>query len=311
MSDEGPLFPTQLADARETFPDPGGTPRNEHALQCFIDKGELPPVSERAGLMRYIQRLSIDAAVRGDYGEADRCSELNRKFYDACVESEGRARMKSEIEAMDARIAAAHEELAEVERKWEAIFAEVKAAERSRMEQLIDSQGHELVEFDTRWRSDECLRPYAKQSSDLLELRMKEKSMLLAKMFKEADVLRRRGDEIEVEETKAAQARAEKEAIAQRMQLIGRQDKEIALAKHKIAKLETQKALIGRSKRRDTEAAVRMRDSAEGAGKLSPRSHHKMEMYKRRAMVARLTIQPIMNFPKSNSRALRMPKHKI
>lgn len=330
MMSEEPLFPTHLANAQEFRPEPTGTPRLDLFLQKYLEDGSLPPASERPSLIRYIQRLSIDAAVHGNYDDADRYSELHRKFYEACVESESHERVKTELEAIDARMAAAESDLASVRQNWDEILAEARRAERERMEKLIDAQGSELAEFDAKWSTDESLRPFAKQSADLLELRMKEKNMLLAKMFKEADVLRRRGDEIEAEETRAAQARAEKEALMQRMQVLSRQNREIeqaraksgarmevleqrreheiALAQQRISKLQAQKALVAKSRRRDTETALKM---SEGAGKLSPRSHRKMEMYKRGAAVARLTIKPIATFPKLSSRTLRMPKHKV
>lgn len=320
----------------QDIPDDAGddelTAQNKDSLKAYMDKKVIPPMDERAALMQYIQRLSIDAAVRGDYDAADKYSDLNRRFYDDCIEMEAKERLKSQMEAIDERMSVACNELTEVEKKWVEIMKEVKRLEEDKMKQLLETQKAELAEFDAKWKSEEALRPFAKQSPELLGLRIKEKNMLLCKMFKEAEALGKHCDQIEAEETRNAQVRAEKEAVFQRTQLLAKHEKEIAqtemkaqrryevllkkrddeieIVKHRISKVELDKSLVGRSKKADTETAVKMREkTSDTSGKLSPRSQKKLEVYRKKSVTEKLEVKPVTDIPTKKSRTLRMPKH--
>lgn len=312
--------------------DPEATAQNEDNLKAYMDKKVIPPMYDRPALMQYIQRLSIDAAVRGDYDAADKYSELNRKFYDDCIELEGEERVKMQLEECEEKMSVACNELSEVEKKWVEILKEVRRLEDDKMKQLLETQKEELAELDAKWKSEEALRPFAKQSPQLLALRVKEKNMLLARMFKEAEVLGKHCDELEQQETRDAQSRAEKEAVFQRTQLMAKhakeieqteikaqrrydvllkkRDDELEIARHRISKVELNKSLVGRSRKHDTESAVKMRErSSDTSGKLSPRSQMKLEAYRKKTTTEQLEVKPVTDIPTKKTRTLRQPKH--
>lgn len=312
--------------------DTAQTPRNELYLQSYLTRKTLPPSFDRPGLMQYMQRLSIDAVMRGDYGEANEWAEMNRKFYDECLEREGHERIKSQMRTIEDQKSMAQDEMKEVEAKWKKIFREVRRLEKERLHVLTEKHTRELREFDEYWKSDDALRPFTKQSSELLNLRVKEKQMMLLKMFQDAAMCGKHADRLEQGETRQAQVKAEKEAVFQRRKIVAKHDKEIQLLQRKaemrfraleknknheveivrirIAKIESNSSCVRRAKWEDAEAACKMRaQTPDAGGVLSPRSHLRLDQYRKTSTVSRLVMRPIRKFPKCTTRSLRMPKY--
>lgn len=312
--------------------DASQTPRYQIYMKSYLNRGTIPPIFDRPGVMQYMQRLSINAAMRGDYTEADKYAELNRKFYDQCIEQESEEQVRCQKRNIDNQMATACSKQVELQNKWEDTIKSVEAEESAKMEALLESHRKELAEFDEKWKSEETLRPFTKQSPELLRLRQKEKHLMMIKEFQEAEAVAKHADEIQEQETIKAQQRAEKEALFQRKQLLSKHQKEVSqlqqkaemrmaallkkrdkdmeIASIRIAKIESNKSKVGRTRWRDAETACKMRaQTADNTGMLSPRSHQKLEDFRKTSTVPRLVLKPVKKFPRVTSRSLKMPKY--
>jgi hypothetical protein len=301
-------------------------------FHAFCKNRTIPSLYDRPALMQYMQRLTIEAAVRGDYAEATHYSELNRRFYDACIEKEGREWTESQVEAIDEQIEVTRGKTAAAGRKWKEILGAAEDAEIRRIQDMRDAHERELQEFDARWRSDDAVRRFTKQSPKLLELRDKEKRLLLIKQFEEAGEVAKYADTVEREETELAQAAAQREAIARRVKLIERhqaefehlqqraltklavlrqrREEELHILQRRMAHMEIDKVNVGRSRRADSESVCKMRSrTADSSGLLSPRSRGKMEDYRKQTVVTRLLLKPVRRVPTTPQRKLQIPKY--
>lgn len=326
-----PVFSTQN-EAGFMLVDASQTPRYQIYMKSYLNRGTIPPIFDRPGVMQYMQRLSINAAMRGDYTEADKYAELNRKFYDECIEQESQEQVRSQKQTIDNQMITACNKQVELQNKWEDTIKSVEEEEAAKMEALLESHRKELSEFDEMWKSEDKLRPFTKQSPELLRLRQKEKHLMMIKEFQEAEAVAKQADELQCEETIRAQQRAEKEAIFQRKQLLSKHEKEVSqvqqkaemrmaallkkrdqeleIANIRIAKIESNKSKINRTRWRDAETACKMRaQTADNTGMLSPRSHQKLEDFRKTSTVPRLVLKPVKKFPRVTSRSLKIPKY--
>jgi hypothetical protein len=308
------------------------TPRHALELKSYLNRGTLPDFFERPGLMQYLQRLATDAALRGDYGEADRYVELNRKFYDACIDKESIENVQQRLEHFDVQLSTATHQLAFVRERWADRLSRLKYDESDHLEKLRKHHETELTQFDEHWKSDEALRPFTKASPPLLEQRQKEKRLLLIKEFQEAAAVAKYIEELERKETEESQLAAETEAVMLRERLMQRQAQELELANRKalakiaaletrrdqeievlvarIAHIKTDRGNVRRSKAGDAELLCKMRSRAsDSTGLLSPRSQAKMDEFRKKSSVSRLSLKPIMKIPTVIKNPMRMPKY--
>jgi hypothetical protein len=295
------------------------TPRHELELATYINRGAVPPLYDRPGLLQYIQRLSIDSAIRGDYEQAHHYNELHHRFYNSCVEDESRDQAEKRTEKREQQIEAAACECQNLEEEWRCILADVEQEQQEKIAKLKEQQAEELRNFDAKWNS-EFLRPFSKQSSHLTAIRLKERNLLLIKSFQEAAEMGKYARKIEREETRRAQKRAEREAIFRRRQMMAghktelqqcqarheariteleqKRDKEIEVIKLSMSNLKKAKGLGG-NKWAETEWKVKMRNGLgeRSAGVLSPRSHSRLDEYRKAPVLVRLDIRPVKEFP--------------
>jgi hypothetical protein len=324
-----PVFVTDSFVAVE----PNQSSISELDFHAFCKNHTIPSRYDRPAVMQYIQRLTIEAAVSGDYADANRYSELNRRFYDACMEKEGRELLENRVDAIDEQIEVTRAKAAAIIQKWRDILRAAEDAEIRKIQNMRDAHAHELQGFDARWQTDNAVRPFTKQSPKLLELRDKEKRLLLIKQFEEAAQVGKYADAVEREETELAQAAAQRDAIARRVKLIERhraefdhlqqraltkfaflrqrREEELHILQQRMAHMEIDKMNVGRSRRADPESACKIRSrTADSSGLFSPRSREKMEDYRKQSVVARLLVKPVRRFPTAPPRKLQIPKYK-
>jgi hypothetical protein len=329
MEDSGPIFVTRSEPAEATD---SSSKIQAMDFKAFVRRGVVPPSGDRALLMQYLHGLSIDAAMHGDYAKADYYSDINKQFYEACIEKDGRESVKHQLDTIEEQIMETRKQSAELKAQLDAELRDVEWEEKARIENMKAHHAKELTEFDEKWASEQALRPFSKPSAFLAELREKEKKLLLIKEFIEAAAVGKYADSVEKEEIRAAQIEAEREAIFHRRQLMEKHEQEIfymeqramtrlaVLKKNhdeklqiltaRMAHIEIDKLNVRRSKTATTDSvAVKPRIGQTG-GLLSPRSHGKLEAYRKRSVVSRLVLKPVEKFPNTLTRQLRMPKYK-
>jgi hypothetical protein len=328
MSDSGPVFVTGSSSTDATSED------QVHALdfKAFVKKGTIPQAADRAGVMQYVHGLAVEAAMRGDYAQADHYSEINKLFYEACVEKDGRESVQRQLEAIEDQMAETRRQTSDLKAALDAELAAVEKEEREKIEKMKVAQLKELNDFDEKWASEDALRPFSKPSPLLTELREKEKKLLLIKEFTEAAAVGKYADSVEKEETKRAQILAEKEAVFLRRQLMERHEGEIAhmearartklavmrknrdekleILTARMAHIEIDKLNVRRSKTATTESVSINPRMGDSGGMLSPRSHSRLEAYRKQSVVSRLVLKPVRRFPAVVTRQLRLPKYK-
>ena len=314
---------------RNSEPVDNSTPRKENDFKTFSRKGKIPPFYDRPGVMQYIQRLSLESVMKGDYEAADRYQELNKQFYEKCRESEQKEREQRDLELLKEQEERINNELNECKDKWKDIIKEAQKDEDAKMDELKKKQEQELAEYDKKWEEDTTLRPYTKPSPNIIQIRTKEKKMILAKMFQDADYQRKWAEECEKDEKIKMQELAEKEAIMGRVHLMQKhqidqehlniksqqrianlemqRDKEIGIIGIKASKIENSRSSAGKiNKWIEAENTVKMRSrETESNGLLSPRSQMKMDQYRKTSTASRLVLKPVTKFPKVNVKTLR------
>jgi hypothetical protein len=300
-------------------------------LKAFVHKQAIPAPYERASLMQYMQRLGFEAAMKGDYAKADYYSDLNKEFLDLCLEKGSRETIEGQIAAIDRQMTETRKQAVDLKKALDEELRDAQREETEKIERLKGIQRDELNAFDQKWSSEPALRPFSKPSPLLLELREKEKRLILIKEFQEAAAVGKYANRVEQNETRKAQLAAEREAVTLRRQLMERhqrdleqmetraatrlavmeknRDERLAILTARIRHIEIDKLNVRRSKTADLEAAVNLRPVTAG-GLLSPRSHSKLEAFRKQSVVSRLVLRPVKKFPKTLTRQLRMPKYK-
>jgi hypothetical protein len=328
MDDADPVFVTSAA--------PGETAESQDwihkiNLKAFVLKQTIPVPYERAGLMQYMQRLGFEAAIEGDYAKADYYSDLNKEFYDLCLDKGGREGVEAQLAAVDRQMAETRKQAADLRRELDAEVRVAECEERERIERAKRMHQEELNAFDQMWNSEAAIRPFSKPSPLLLELREKEKRLLLIREFQEAAAVGKYANRVEHEETRRAQIAAEREAVALRRQVMERhqreleqmearaatrlavmeknRDERLGILTARIRHIEIDRLNVRRSKTADLESAVNLRPVTAG-GLLSPRSHGKLEAFRKQSVVSRLVLKPVKKFPKTLTRQLKMPRYR-
>jgi hypothetical protein len=197
------------------------------AICLFEESGIIPDYDDRDAIVRRIHRRGIDAVLSRDYAEADRMHELQARFLRTLAEadrSEAQANRDSQIEV---KISAARDELAAARVTWDKRVEHVHELRETKLRELRAAHHQKLKAFEEEYDKIEKFRKYSKPSPALLDLRWRERSMVMCNRFPEAKAMQMRALAIEQAETERAQGIAEMEVMRKRDWLLTRQAQEI------------------------------------------------------------------------------------
>jgi hypothetical protein len=308
------------------------TPLYEMDFKQFVRTGIVPIPSDRSPVLHYIHKLRTHAAIRGDYVQADYYTELKKRFLEACLEKDSREAMTMEVERIDNAMYIAKKREIDLKKSCVGALQESETETGLKLRKLMELHKQELAEFDREWESVETLRRFSKPSARLTELRQKEKRLLLIKEYEEALAVGKYADKVEQEEIRAAQARAESEAIFLRQQILRRHareiqyvesrggmiltvmrkshDEKLQIIQNLQARIAIDKLNVRRPRGADTELISKMGAGQPIGGRvLSPRSQKQFDAFRKTSVVSGLTLKPVKSIASAPKRSLRLPKY--
>jgi hypothetical protein len=210
---------------------------SQNLYNQYLKHGRLPPPDTRAQLIQHIQRLKVNALVAQRFDDAHTYQSVLTELQDRTKAQDIRERNSQRLDVLDTQLNDAQAQIAALQKETTRVLKEHTEKQRERRQELLARQEKEFAEFSDHWNDPEHLRKFAKPSSQLLMVKKTERSMILAKVFDQADVFRRRVRELEKQESELAQKRAYMEMAKQREKLIAKHELELTHFDQHCAKL--------------------------------------------------------------------------
>lgn len=203
----------------------------QRAVDELMTRRRRPPTELVAPLRAYIKRRLADAIDAEDYDTAEYFKEaedrLNEESPDAATFA---AEKKQRMRGVDDRIATMKQKIDEIKSRWEEKIAAFDAEKKEKLEEIKARHEAELDRFEEHWNNPTTVMAFSKPSPQLLQLRKLQKTSALTNDFQRAKELKRRGDELEREETRQAERKATASMKAAYRNLKEKQAKEIEFA---------------------------------------------------------------------------------
>lgn len=210
------------------------------AMHSYIVHKALPPPEERGDLYVYMGQKGFDSMLGGDYQKAKEIDTLQKQFQRSMTEAAKAEAYKKREQALMKNIDNAEHQLENLTASWEEKIASYASAEQSKLDKMGDKNAAALEKFSEKYESPESLREFSKASPALLQMRERERALLLASDFKEATAARAAAERMEEEEAARKQKVAEQEVALRRQNLLGKLQKELNVASSKAsAKLKS------------------------------------------------------------------------
>jgi hypothetical protein len=243
---------------------PGSAPRTaddvdacDEAIAQFEETGFLPRFYDRDAVVRHIHRRGIDAMLLHNYSEADHMNRVHLRFLAAIADADRAEAQAKRDYAIDIRISSTKDETMTATQQWRTRLASVAAARDKKLKELNAAHKRELREFEERYNRVESFRKYTKPSPGLLQMRARERSMVMCNRYPEAKAMQREAIAVEAAETEAKQQIAETETLRKKELLLAKQAQEFQGATQYYEKLirqthlEMDKALLSVTRRID------------------------------------------------------------
>jgi hypothetical protein len=133
---EDSVFATPPVEPRRVAEAPPGMPPEEQAqaARLFITRNFLPQPPERVPVLQFLQRQMIEAAVVGNYKEADRFWVATQRFIDACHQSDARDVKDDAADLIDTQLFGAARDLERIGTKWNVRIANLTDEFANRLE---------------------------------------------------------------------------------------------------------------------------------------------------------------------------------
>ncbi|KAK8882230.1 hypothetical protein M9Y10_044871 [Tritrichomonas musculus] len=222
---------TATVSARNSSKKSGNT--NSISARNTVAATSQDGVNCRPNIIRKLQRDKVNAIIKGRYDEAKEADVLSKRVTDAVLESVEEDRRYERLRQIEEKLEEEKRTFSEFHKEWIEKVKEEEEVLKSRMNSLEEIHVAELREFENKWNSEDFLRRFSKPSASLLQLKAIERSMVIAKMFDDAKVVKSRAEQLERIETREQQNRAESEMKVERQRLLDRQNREMAGLKEK------------------------------------------------------------------------------
>lgn len=231
----------QTSEALETFKKTGKLRFSlPDGLQSAISGTSSRPVSNSAEsvsqsppIIRKLQRDKVNAIIKGRYDEAKEADSLSKRVTTAVFESLEEEKRFERLHQAEIKLEEEKQIFSDVHKGCVEKLKEEEEALNQRIVSLQEIHEAEMRQFEEKWNNEDFLRRFSKPSSSLLQLKAVERSMVIAKMFDEAKVVKSRAEQLEKVETKQKQNRAEEEMKVDRKRFLDRQKKEMTSLREK------------------------------------------------------------------------------
>ena len=189
-------------------------------------------------------------------------------------------------------------------------FEYEKKRDTREIDNLLEKHDTQTKEFDEYWSNPDNMKAYTKSSGELISLRARQKSLLLAKMYDEAEIIRKEVETLEAKETKQATEVIQKVIQKKRKKMENEQQQELLKSRQFSLKLvedlktqmvKEEEQLQARLSKlhQDLKALESKNISTENKNKadlsasLSPRSKTLIDNFKRKTTPKRLILKPL------------------
>jgi hypothetical protein len=179
------------------------------AASVLRETGEIPPDEMVLAVRGYLREKVMTAIMAQDYDEAERWKELvNRLASDELEEKRQQEDQKARLRHLEERVQATKHMLAEVHVKWNEKMVSFENEKRGKFAEMQARHEQEVAGFRQHWNEPTTLMAFTKPSTQLMLIRKQQRLSALADDFARAKELKRRGDELERQETAAAERKA-------------------------------------------------------------------------------------------------------
>lgn len=213
-------LPDSLQAATGTAPNPSQSAR------VNPPNNSAESVSYSPTIIRKLQHDKVNAIIKGRYDEAKEADSLSKRVTTAVMESVEEDKRFERLQQAEWKLEDEKRTFSDVHVNCIEKVKEEEEALNQRLNALDEIHQAEMRQFEEKWNNEDFLRRFSKPSSSLLQLKAVERSMVIAKMFDEAKVVKSRAEQLEKQETRNQQNRAEQEMKVERTRLLERQKKE-------------------------------------------------------------------------------------
>ncbi|OHT15718.1 hypothetical protein TRFO_13883 [Tritrichomonas foetus] len=202
---------------------------NRRLLKNFVNRGKLPDISSRVQLIQFIQREKVNSVVAQKFDEAQNYQNILQRYQKAITDQEVKDRNKLRLDNLDKKLNETKASIAKMNKETQEKIKEEKEKQKERRYELKMKQDEELTQFESRWNDQEFLKKFAKPSSRLLTMKGMERSMVLTKMFDQAEDIHHKVKELEKDESRIAQENAYREMDKERRKILYKQAQEMKI----------------------------------------------------------------------------------
>ena len=292
----------------------------EDALSAVVNKFELPPQNQRLKLKQYISKKRIDAIVAGDYDEAEQQDKNEWAFNYALQLEQQQHSEDNRLDLLYSRYTKLQTKLNKENEYWDGQIDDCLKTNQDYVSMLKEKHQRELDNFEKQWKDPNFLLQFNKPSNKLLQYREIEKARAISRMYKQAKDIKQVADQLQKEETEAAQQRMERQMQFEKKRLLERQEKElraneehqeITLANLKkeretstrplinaLAQIKAKKGTIPLNAKPHS-SLLMSRDITNTISPLSPRTQEKFYSFKAERRKTRLAIKPVEEQPQT------------
>lgn len=297
--------------------DPDIDAENLRLLNNFKKKGRLPDPMQRAQLFQYIQREKVNNVVAQKFGKAQEFQNILQKYQKAIIEQEVKERNQEKLDALQNNLETIEEDIKQTEKQTKNKIGDEKEKQKEHYYNIIQKQDEELNLFERKWNDPNYIQKYAKPSSVLLAMKTKERSMVITKMFDQAEHVHNKVKELEKIESKQAQELAENDMEKEKQKILAKQDSQIEAYKiHCNQQIELIKRNHEVEKKKKQEKIQKLKDEIQELKKnpitalppmsapcqemmaqsiMTPRTMKRYTMYKSQSKKPVLTLNPLKN----------------
>jgi hypothetical protein len=181
---------------------------NKYLYNNYTRRDRLPDRDRRTQLIQHIQRQKVNAIVAHRFDEAQNYQTLLVSLQDSISEQDVRQRNRARLEDLDGKLQETNQKILGIKKETKHRLKTEVQEQAERRQQLVLKHGEELDDFEDHWNNPEFLMKFAKPSGRLLEMKRQERSMILTKLFGQAEVLKKKVHDLEKDESQVAQNRA-------------------------------------------------------------------------------------------------------
>jgi hypothetical protein len=298
---------------------------SESQLDEFIDVMEhrfvLPPPDARVAVLQLIERRRVTALIEANYDQAGAQEKLRESFRISPQLEEEQLSEDHRVDALFQRWQSLRRQEQEISERWDSRIDRLIADEREKAEVTHARHQQEQNDFAERWKNPATLVAFTKASARLLQLREQERAMAVARLYAQAKEMKSFADQVQHDETVAAQLRIREQMDADKRTMLKRQeDERQAIETHRTALVNSY--LIEKNEELrpivTAIAQIRAKRPSANSGRVSalaternqrdvacatPRTQQRYAAFKAEKKVAKLKVKPV-DEEQSKSRAL-------